>query len=293
MYRYVATTAAIVGASLGFGAVANAADLGPAPAPIYTKAPMVAPTPSWTGFYIGGDVGYGWATSANNTFADPSNVAFPTCSPCISPYTSPTIGLSDSGFLGGAHIGYNWQFAPMWLLGAEGDFMWSDLKQSSNSPLFSTGGTPTQFAVSGSNLNFQTNIDWLASIRARSGFVMNNWLAYATGGVAFASIDFDASATVPPALGFPGVVGSSSSSTTRTGYVVGGGLEWQAPATPWRARLEYLYYAFDGTTSASIPWSLPTGGLATCHVAGPCVANFGSGDVTVQTVRLGVSYAFH
>ena len=41
---------------------AMAADLSrpSAPAPVYTKAPMMAPF-SWTGFYVGGDVGYGYA----------------------------------------------------------------------------------------------------------------------------------------------------------------------------------------------------------------------------------------
>lgn len=44
-------------------APAMAADMRRAPAPVYTKAPMVAPF-SWTGFYIGGDGGYGYATSS-------------------------------------------------------------------------------------------------------------------------------------------------------------------------------------------------------------------------------------
>jgi hypothetical protein len=44
-------------------ATAFAADL---PARTYTKAPMMAPINTWQGFYIGGNVGYGWGNETTD-----------------------------------------------------------------------------------------------------------------------------------------------------------------------------------------------------------------------------------
>src|ERR1700716_3172556 len=79
---------------------ALAADL-PAKAPIY-KAPA-AIVWDWTGFYVGGNVGYSWAKRGNSGFAS-------TGSPSV------------NGALGGLQDGYNWQLNPTWVGGLEGDF---------------------------------------------------------------------------------------------------------------------------------------------------------------------------
>jgi len=168
----------------------------------------------------------------------------------------------------------------------ERDFIWFGIKTSSNTVL-----TSPNFAVTGSNLNFQTDIDWTASLRARVGFVQNNWLFYATGGVACADLEFSANAVCPldPSGNcFSTLQASSAISKVRAGSVLGGGFEWQPPATRLRLRAEYLYYAFNGTDAASPLWSAPF--LLPCLTAGPCVANFSSGNVTLQTVRVGLSY---
>jgi outer membrane immunogenic protein len=58
-----AITALLVGMSVG----AQAADLGPPPAPAYKAPPAFAPAFSWTGFYLGGNLGAGWN---NGTVSD-------------------------------------------------------------------------------------------------------------------------------------------------------------------------------------------------------------------------------
>jgi outer membrane immunogenic protein len=66
MHRLVVASLAAAGVGVGLTAVASAADLGrPAPAPVYTKAPVVVPF-SWTGFYVGGTAGGAW-TKASTT----------------------------------------------------------------------------------------------------------------------------------------------------------------------------------------------------------------------------------
>src|SRR5215471_11341865 len=81
-------------------ASAFAADL---PARTYTKAPAYVPTPiyNWTGFYIGGHVGGAFGTSDFNGFNNTGD---------------------RSSFLGGGQIGADYQFAPNWVIGIEGNY---------------------------------------------------------------------------------------------------------------------------------------------------------------------------
>src|SRR5215470_18879718 len=102
MFKQTMAGLALV-AALGAG-VAQAADL---PRQMYTKAPPpLAPMFDWTGFYIGGNVGYG---SAHNDISIPG-----------------ATGSEDlNGIIGGGQIGYNWQTGA-WVFGLEADFQGSD-----------------------------------------------------------------------------------------------------------------------------------------------------------------------
>lgn len=292
-YKVVGLAAAVF--SLGLIQAASAADM-PAKAPVY-KAP-VAVAPSWAGFYIGGDIGVGRMSGPTYTFADPGGAAFFSCGPCGAFYNSQSqSGDNKSGLLGGLHLGYNWRFAPMWLAGVEGDFTWASMKNSVNSSLTNLPFVPV---VDGSNLSFETNLKWLASLRGRVGLIQNDWLFYATGGVAWADMKLSANASCPPPAVASGCVLTSgteapfSLSTVRTGFVVGGGLEWQMPASQWRVRAEYLYYGFNTSNSGSSLFvALPGGGPLPCIVTATCSADYTFGKMNVQTARIGLSYAFH
>jgi outer membrane immunogenic protein len=271
-------------------AMANAADIAARP---YTKAPLAELAYNWSGFYVGATIGAGWST-VDPTFSDPRNVAWDNCGPCYgSGFATQTIDQKATGVLGGFHGGYNWQVSPNWLLGLEGDFTGSDLKHTTNAPLIGfASGTLAPFNVANSNLNFQTNINWLASIRGRLGYVKSNWLIYATGGVAFANINFSGAATCGDGGPMCGPLqGLASFSTTRTGWTVGAGTEWQIPNTAWRARAEYLFYEFDTTNAASVGFT--AGGVsASCVLGDPCNGTMSVGKIDIQTVRVGLSYAF-
>jgi outer membrane immunogenic protein len=269
-----------------------------------TKAPVapIAVAPSWTGFYIGANAGGSWMNASAYTFADPGNAAFASCGPCTVPYQPEVLSShhNNSGVIGGIHLGYNWQFAPAWLVGVEGDFSGTSISQRVNAPLFSNAGPgPGNTPVVGSNLNFETDVKWLATLRGRLGWnIQPDWLVYATGGVAWAQFDRSANASCPPPALANGCVFTSGTtapfnlSTTRTGFVVGGGVEWQM-ASHWRSRLEYLYYGFDSTDSgSSLFTAIPGGGPLPCINTPTCSANYTLGNVNIQTVRIGLSYAF-
>ena len=282
-----------------FGALsvtsAAAADL-----PRKAPASLATTTSNWTGFYVGTGIGGGWMRSTNYTFADPGGAAEQSCGPCGPAYDSPPLsGGNKTGVFAGVRVGYNWWYAPTWLAGVEADGSWASFKQSASGLL---SNTPFVVPVPGSNLSFQTDVKWLASLRGRLGFVQNNWLIYGTGGVAFASINFSANAQCPPPV--PGGCGvfapqtgttsPFSQTTVRVGFVLGGGVEWQLPGSHWRAQAEYLYYGFDQTTSeSSVFLAVPGGGPLPCHLTPPtCSANYSFGKIDIHTLKLGVAYAF-
>jgi outer membrane immunogenic protein len=202
MKKFLLGTVALV--ALGT-ASAVAADL---PARTYTKAPVYAPAPvfNWTGIYVGAHIGA--AFGGDNSFA--TNI------PGL-------VGSNrDAAFLGGGQIGADYQFAPNWVVGVEGQI--SGLSNSDRN-----------FAVGGDVLRDRSN--WLASVTGRLGYTWGPGMIYAKGGVAFRDDkSLEATAGFLPAV----------TDRKETGYTVGGGFEYMfAPA--WSAKVEYQYYNFDTT----------------------------------------------
>src|SRR4029077_11595140 len=88
------------------------------------KAPAPAPVvvaPQWTGFYVGANLGYAFDHSdANLVGNDPvfagliAGTFFGGGVPTAQP-----LGFDRNGITGGLTVGYNWQFAPQWVLGVE------------------------------------------------------------------------------------------------------------------------------------------------------------------------------
>ena len=207
MKKILLGTVALV--ALG-AAPALAADLAARP---YTKAPAYAPAPvyNWTGFYIGGHIG--GAFSGDNSIGT-------------------GVTASDNGkFLGGVQAGYDWQFAPNWVLGVEGQYSW--LSGTNQSVAFggTLNGAPGVFT-------YADNQRGLASVTGRLGYTWGPALLYVKGGWAYA--DYSSSLTfVPNAGGFAAVAIDSK----KDGYTVGGGLEYLF-APNWSGKIEYQYYDF-------------------------------------------------
>jgi outer membrane immunogenic protein len=127
-------------------APAFAADMPPRP---YTKAPAyTAPQVvyNWTGFYIGGHAGGAFAGNES-------------------------LQGSDARFLGGVQGGFDYQFAPNWVLGAEAQYSW--LPSSNNDGVLFPGGTLVT-----------SNTDQIGSVTGRLGYTWGPALLYAKGGYA-------------------------------------------------------------------------------------------------------------
>ena len=122
-------------------------------------APAAAQSaPSWTGFYVGVNAGYGWNANDSITVA------------------GVTFDLDDEGgFVGGAQAGYNYQIGSF-VVGLEGDIQYADF------------GGDDRFDFDGDGIlddDFNTS-DWFGTVRARAGVAFDRALIYATGGFAFA-----------------------------------------------------------------------------------------------------------
>jgi outer membrane immunogenic protein len=190
-------------ASVGAIAISGsafAADL--RPPPVYLPP---APIFTWTGLYLGGQIGYVWGS-------DPIEVD--------STVPSAFFDTEPSGVLGGFHVGYNLQIA-QYVAGIEGTVDGSSL-------------SGTRFSDSGVTMGTRTDVQ--GSIRARIGIALDRVLLYGTGGAAFAGFTNNYEFAGPPFL-------AETDSKTRAGWTVGGGIEY-AVTNNWSIGAEYRYSDF-------------------------------------------------
>jgi outer membrane immunogenic protein len=176
---------------------------------------------NWTGFYIGGEAG---GSLGGSNHVDPDRVNFT------------GDGFVVKGGLAGGTVGYNWQISRL-VLGFEGDLSWVGEYGShdDNNAVGVSIGIPSAFADP--TLKSFTKETWLGTARGRIGYAVDNLLFYATGGYAAAGVDVGIKNLANNATIF-------SSSSTRSGYAVGGGLEWGF-APNWSTKFELIYTKFD------------------------------------------------
>jgi len=184
---------------------AMAADLS-RPAPVYTKAPVMAPLFTWTGCHIGANVGGKWATTSG-TVNIPATALTSASSFTLAETTSTTI-------IGGGQVGCDYQ-SGQFVFGVEGDADWQKWSTSR-----SVGLVPPALFVAGDT--FDVSSKWQASARARLGYAWDRTMIYVTGGAAWTNVSVGTNFI---AVGvFPADV--TSDSKTILGGTVGGGLAY-------------------------------------------------------------------
>jgi outer membrane immunogenic protein len=201
----------VAATSLMVAGAASAADVG---MPVRAQPP--APPPfSWTGFYVGGDLGGLWTRNVSGRWDPlPTVPAFG-----VFPITG---SLNTSALVGGVHAGYNWQFAPTWVAGVEADWSWTNANASFAQPWTGIPVSPVAGLRPATLTRMNIEENWLASVRARIGYLVTPaTLVYFTGGGAWGQVGYTASATNDPPSTY---IAKSAFSKTASGYVLGGGL---------------------------------------------------------------------
>ena len=208
---------------------ATAADMRVPPA---AAAPAPVVYDAFSGFYLGAHAGWGFNDGGGNALS-----------------AVPLSGVNVSvpqGVVGGLHAGYGQRWANVFYLGIEGDGDISAINAGGNG------------LITASSKN-----DWMASLRARAGFIpVGHAMIYGTAGWGWSGGSFT--------LASP--IGSTTANPTVNGFVWGGGLE--VPFSPnWLGRVEYLRYDFGSTT------------------VNGTIATFTAND-RIEVVRAGLSYKF-
>jgi outer membrane immunogenic protein len=274
--------ATVIAAIALMGSPAFAADMA-RKMPVMKAPPPPAPAPvySWTGFYVGGHVGGAFSDDWTSTFigmfngqVDPNGFgALPN-----------SFTQKGSGTIAGGQIGYNWQFAPFLVVGAEADLSYLHIQTNSVALPLRLSGVPFNPATcSGpgpSCTTFMTRgLDWLGTIRGRVGVAKDRLLAYVTGGFAYGRVNYSADYEVCCHQ-------FTSFSQTKTGGVIGGGLEYALPGAwgNWILRGEYLFVRL-GSDSTTVPQMSPPDPRF--------AARYDWNQTQIHIARFGLNYKFN
>jgi outer membrane immunogenic protein len=195
-----------------FGVVAMVAPAFAADLPVKAPPPVyVAPMYNWSGFYIGGNGGWGASDSCWDVFTVAGALLVNGCH-------------DRSGGVVGGQIGYRWQQPNThFVFGLEAQGDWANISNSRVSVL-----DPT--------LTLGSKIDGLGLFTAQFGFAWDTWLLYTKAGAAVTNNNFSVTSIAG---------GIASASSTRWGGTLGVGVEYGF--TPnWSVALEYDHLFMGG-----------------------------------------------
>jgi outer membrane immunogenic protein len=221
-------------------------------ADMHLKAPPAPPPPppfSWSGLYIGGNIGVAWAESH---------------------WTDSLFGLdwgrtSDSRFMGGGQVGFNYQFAgSSFVLGAEAQFDW-----------VSNDGGASAVGPLGHGFTIASNDTKIATAAARFGFALDRALFYGKAGGGWVGNNGFTVTDLTTGQSFVG-----SNGNTVSGWMVGVGFEY-AFSDNWSGKFEFDHIGLGGRT-----FTLP--GTLVPALAGDTITS----DHHVDLVKLGINYRF-
>src|SRR5436190_20165876 len=106
--------AVTAGVSAVMASVSIAAAADREPRAVLKARPMVAQPLGWTGFYLGGNLGYAWGHARTKIVEAGSITSFaglPAAATINNPFAA-SHSTRINGVIGGGQLGYNWQFHP-------------------------------------------------------------------------------------------------------------------------------------------------------------------------------------
>jgi high affinity Mn2+ porin len=226
-----------VGLLAGFGLVALIGAARAADMPV--KAPPQSPPSAydWTGFYLGGHLGYAGGSSRwSATSAGP-----PTTAGTLDLFNSFNAFNGSGSYFEGFQAGYNFMLPSRLLLGIEADASFPN----------TVGGTAAVASPVAGLASYSEQVEYSGTLRARIGYAPGHWLLYATGGLAWSYDQFTRTQIAGGVL--PAGTVENIFAVPRFGGAVGAGVEYALPGN-WTARLEYLFIDY-GNRSVTFPAS--------------------------------------
>jgi outer membrane immunogenic protein len=232
MKKTLITAALMTGAMVGVlvAGTAMAADL--KTAPVFTKAPMMAPVYSWTGIYIGGHAGCGWGDAPSVTALGTAEVAD------VFAFSTE----KATGCFSGGQIGADYQFAGGFVVGVLGDISFGKIS-SFNQSTEDAASAIAEFS------SWESKLTSFGTARGRLGYAITgglpvlgglSWMPYVTGGWAWGRNK----------ISVQGDAGTFTSDTqSLNGWTIGAGIEYAITSSlTWKG--EYLYTRFNSATYA-------------------------------------------
>lgn len=219
------------------------------------------PARDWSGLYAGVNAGYG-----GDVFAQKGVLFAPASA------SRPAVGLATyasdrtGGFVGGAQLGYNYQFYKHFVLGVETDAQWSGITGQHES-------VAVERPYSIVSLDTRVGLDWFGTTRVRAGFARGDSLSYVSVGAAYGQVSVSG-------VDYAGGAFSSGLSAVRAGWSIGTGTEY-AITSDLALRADYLYLSMGGVSGPT------TGVLADLT---PAAGAFSSTRVTNNVLRVGLNW---
>ena len=231
-------------------AVAGAADM-----PMRAAPPMLPPPLfTWTGFYVGGNIGGAWT---NNTWRD---TFFG---------TNFNNNNNNGRFIGGGQVGVNYQVG-QFVIGGEWDFDWAGNHNG------------TGVITPAGNILVNSNNRYITTVAARFGYAIDRWMLYGkVGGGGVGNHDFTATNLTTGVSVTCGTFANVTCSNGAGGWLVGAGFEY-AVTNNWTVKLEYDYLGL-GNRTFVVPAAAP-------FLAGD---TFTTHNRNVQMVKVGFNYLFN
>jgi len=237
-------------------------------------SPPPPPTWTWSGYYLGLNLGYSWGQSNLTEILVDSGTG-------ATLFTG-TSTVNITGVIGGGQAGYNWQ-SGNWVFGIEADFQGSGER---GSVTFTCAACSTSTVTA----SITERLDWFGTVRPRLGWTVTpTTMVYATGGLAYGELNDS------------GVISNGTAATSfsfskvSAGWTAGGGIEGQLSGN-WTWKVEYLFMELlepSGSDPTSIP-AVPAG----CTPGFNCIPGVGNGHLNNNTdpsftdniVRAGINY---
>jgi outer membrane protein OmpA-like peptidoglycan-associated protein len=257
---------------------------------VQARADVPSDVPYWKGFYIGGNIGGAWNSTCNTWSLNGPAATDPALVNAFNNRNCPNNGV----FIGGAQIGYNFQY-DRWVWGFGLDYdQWS--AKNHNRTLTYAPAVDTGFPPGTASFYGKVSPNGFAILGPRIGYAVGNALPYIRAGGVYAggsrntTTSYTAAGDASPDAYFSGSKNFKSS-----GFGAGAGMDYLL-SDNWFLRAEYTFIKLGkGTTSSAQCTSAGTAaGAAICDQFGASALQLDNihNSFTANIVRFGINYKF-